>query len=107
PHERALCAVILEGRTRELHRFDGAVALCAVSYVGRLLLRREVNRLELRCLGAGQDVERDRSWLDGSAVAAMSADGCTIAFREMRGGGGSRGGVYLRAADSSEPIRLG
>ena len=106
--ETAICAVTIDGRTREIYRTDGSVSLCDVSKDGRLLLYRQTNRLEMRCLGAGSDAERDLSWLDGSAVAALSEDGTTVAFREMRGGGGPRGGVYLRKADgASQPVWLG
>jgi len=108
PDETAICAVTLEGQTREIYRADGAISLCDVSQEGRLLLSRQASRLEMRCLGAGCDGERDLSWLDGSSVAALSEDGRTVVFREMRGGGGPRGGVYLRKADGgSQPVWLG
>ena len=105
--QTAVCAVGLDGRSREIYRSDGSVSLCDVSRDGRLLLQRRASRLEMRCLGAGCDTERDVSWLDGSLAVALSEDGRTIAFGESRGGGGPRESVYLRNIDGSQPVRLG
>jgi len=105
--ETALYAVTLDGRTRELYRADGVVQLCDVSRDSRVLLRRENSRVEMRALGKDDDQERDRSWLDGTSVAAMSEDGRIIAFKETLSGGGDRFGAYVTSLDGSDPVRLG
>jgi Tol biopolymer transport system component len=107
PDETALYAVTLDGRKRELYRTDGVMQLCDASRDGRLLLRRQTSRVEMRCLGRDDHEERDRSWLDGTSVAAISDDGRTIAFREVESGGGDRFGTYVTSLDGSQPIRLG
>ena len=58
-------------------------------------------------LPPGEARERDFSWLDGSIVSALSADGTTLLLVEQGEGGGGVGGVYVRKTDSSPPVRLG
>jgi Tol biopolymer transport system component len=104
--ETVLCAATLDGSTRELHRTDGHVHLFDISADGKVLLCREINRLEARYVGP-HNGEQDLSWLEGSVVTALSRDGKTVLLREMRAGGGPKFGAYLRRTDGSEPVRLG
>jgi Tol biopolymer transport system component len=47
------------------------------------------------------------SWFDGSSLEALSADGRMVVFGEVRGGGGTAQGIYLRKTDGSPAVRLG
>lgn len=56
---------------------------------------------------AGEETERDFSWLDRSELADLSADGGTLLFTEMGGGAGNKISFYVRKTDGTLPIRLG
>jgi hypothetical protein len=55
----------------------------------------------------GQSAERDLSWLDFSALRAVTPDGRQILFDEASEGGGENGTVFVRMTDGSPPMRLG
>lgn len=55
----------------------------------------------------GSDRERDFTWLDGTYVADLAADGTTLLFGESAEGGGPAYSVFIRATDGSAPVRLG
>ena len=61
----------------------------------------------LNGLAAGEEKERDLSWLDGSVPADLSGDGKTLAFTETAEGSGGTPTVYLRRTDGSPALRLG
>ncbi|HET9796232.1 MAG TPA: protein kinase, partial [Thermoanaerobaculia bacterium] len=73
---------------------------------GRLLLERAIARQAVRIREGGEAREREMSWLDGSTLAGVTADGRTILFSETSEAGGRRGGVYSRATDGSPAVRL-
>ena len=47
------------------------------------------------------------SWLDGSGLPTLSADGSTLVFTETAEGGGPARGVFLRKVGAESAIRLG
>src|SRR5262249_52043859 len=102
---RALLAVDLDGRERLLYAAPGMLRLLDVAADGRALVAREDARERMTALLG--DEERDLSWLDGTAVTGLSADGKTVVFTESWDGAGDQYGVYARPIDGGPAVRLG
>jgi hypothetical protein len=64
-------------------------------------------RFELRGRLAGDAAERDHSWLDGTFLPALSADGTQMVFQEWGDGGGMSATAYHWRAGDPAPKRLG
>ena len=107
---QALRAVSLSGRERiVLPAVGSGLRLHDVATDGRFLIERGSRRMGMVCLQIREKRERDVSWLDGSYVRGLSADGSAFLFGE-RGDAAARnpeGGVYLGRCDGSPAIRLG
>ncbi len=100
----SLWAVTMSGEKRLLAAFPGDFVLHDVSRDGRLLLERAIEEFEIVGRFPGDPGERNLSWLDGSVPAALSGDGKTLLFSEIRQGGPA---VYKRKTDGSPAVRLG
>jgi eukaryotic-like serine/threonine-protein kinase len=105
--DAALHAVTTAGRLREVARVPGRLVLHDIAEDGRVLLQRNILRMELLVGGQGVPRERELSWLDFSSVSDVSPDGRQVVFGESGEGGGSRYSVYLRYTDGTPPVRLG
>jgi DNA-binding winged helix-turn-helix (wHTH) protein/Tol biopolymer transport system component len=103
----SLYAVDLGGREREIANAAGRLNLYDVSRDGRALVTREDVRIGMIAEPPGANAERELSWLDGSFIRAVSADGGTLLFDEENSGGGSNAEVYTRKTDGSPAVRLG
>jgi hypothetical protein len=68
---------------------------------------RDLGREGFACRAPGDRGELDLTWFDGSSLEALLADGRTVIFGEIRGGGGVAQGIYLRKTDGSPAVRLG
>jgi serine/threonine protein kinase len=104
---RSLYAVNLSGNERLLARVPAALTLLDIARDGRVLLKREVSRNEIKAHIAGTAVERELSWFDGSLPSDLSSDGKTLLFGEYGVAGGSTYAVYIRRTDGTPAIRLG
>jgi Tol biopolymer transport system component len=104
---RSLHSTTRDGRVRERIRVPGSLTLLDISRDGRMLVTRETVRTEMAALRPGEAKERDLTWLDYPALAAISADGKKILFSETGEGGGAGYSVYLRGTDGSPPVQLG
>jgi len=104
---RALFAVTLTGRQREVLRIPGGITLRDISAAGRVLLTFDNERISLRGLGAGETKERDLSWFDWSIAADISPDGDWLLINEEGEPAGPNYTVGLRKMDGSPPVRLG
>src|SRR5579862_1670797 len=104
---RALHAVDLSGKDRLLARVPGALTLLDVTRDGRVLLRRDANRQEIKGFIAGDTKGRELSWFDYSLPADLSPDGKTLLFGEVGEAGGDSYGIYIRGTDGSPAVRLG
>jgi serine/threonine protein kinase/Tol biopolymer transport system component len=100
-------AATLSGSTRLLVRLPVLANLEDLSADGRLLLAVHTSQGGIRYHHPGTEVEQDLSWLDGSALADISADGQWMLFSETGEAGGPEGSVYLRKTDGSPAVRLG
>ena len=104
---RAVYAVTLSGKERLLSRVPGTLTLHDVSGGGRVVMTRDINRQEALGRSAGDQKERDLSWLDWTNSTDISADGKTFLFSEAGEGGGAGYSVYVRGMDGSPAVRLG
>jgi eukaryotic-like serine/threonine-protein kinase len=104
---RSLWAVTLSGSTRILARATAPLTLQDIFSDGRVLVTQDPGRLGLLVHVAGEEKERDLSWLDWTIASDLSKDGKTVLFSESGEGGGPDYSVYLRATDGSPPVRLG
>jgi serine/threonine protein kinase/WD40 repeat protein len=104
---RALLAVDLSGRERLIERVPAELTILDTSRDGRVLLKRELTRHEIKAQIAGDPKEPELSWFDASLPVALSSDGKTLLFAEVGEAGGSTYGAYLRGTDGSAAIRLG
>jgi serine/threonine protein kinase len=113
--DRSLYAVTGSGKQRLVARMPGTLMLLDIWKDGRILLNRASWRRELIGLYAGDNHERDLSWLDYSYPADLSKDGKFLLFDEEGMGGGLSSGqagglsyaVYLRNTDGSPAVLLG
>ena len=100
-------AVTLSGTERALFHAPLSLHVQDVSRSGRVLFTMLDGRDSISCLSPNGFGERDLSWLDGSSVRSISAQGSLVLFTEERAGGAGAGMTYLRPADGSPPSRLG
>jgi hypothetical protein len=105
--ERSLYATTLSGAVRVVARIPGGMTLHDISRDGRVLLASDDNRADLYCLVAGDDEERDLTWLDFSIPADISSDGKTVLFTEQGTAAGDLYSVFVRGIDGSPAVRLG
>jgi len=98
-------------------RLDGTISILAhtlapfrlmdVSEEGNALIARQIWRVGIAGITAGQTTEQDHSWLDASEVDDISPDGKTLLITEYgEGGDVSKWSVYVRKTDGSPAIRL-
>jgi eukaryotic-like serine/threonine-protein kinase len=104
---RALYAVDLSGKERLLARVPGTLTILDTARDGRVLLKREANREEIKGFIDGASQPRELSWFDFSLPARLSADGKTLLFGEVGEAGGATYGIYIRGTDGSPAVRLG
>jgi WD40 repeat protein len=77
-----------------------SLTLWDIAADGSVLFTRDEERKAVMGQPPGESRERDLSWLDGTGLAALSADGRSLLFDD-------RFGVYLRSTDGSLPMELG
>jgi serine/threonine protein kinase len=104
---RSLYAVNLAGKLRVVARVPGGLKLHDIAKSGRVLLTRESPRVGIRGTLAGDEREKDMSFLDYSFAADLAADGKTLLFDEEGEAGGANYTVFLRKSDNSPVVRLG
>jgi hypothetical protein len=104
---KELHAVSLAGRERLLLRMAGDLTLRDVLRDGRALVSHGRTRGESRGRLAGDEKERDLTYLDGTFTVGISADGRAVLFQEAAQAGGPQNTSYLRRVGDSSPIRLG
>jgi eukaryotic-like serine/threonine-protein kinase len=105
----SLYAVNLSGRVRPIARSASRMTIQDIDRDGRVLLTESSFRLRIGAIRSPSGSEpRDLSWLDGSVVTDVSADGRTLLINEQAAGSGTpQYAVYLRKIDGSPAIRIG
>jgi DNA-binding winged helix-turn-helix (wHTH) protein len=105
--DNSVRALSLDGRVRSVLSGMGRLVVHDAAPDGRLLLERATLRSEVLFRHAGDEEDRNLSWLDFSAVEGISFDGATILFYESGQGGGPGYATFLRRTDGSPPVRVG
>ena len=104
----SLHAVDLSGQVRAVASSPRRMTIRDIDRDGRLLLVEGSFRLRIAGLRAPLETERDLSWLDGSVLTDLSADGSTLVINEQAAGSGTPlYAVYVRKSDGSAAIRIG
>ncbi len=104
---RSVWAVSRSGRLRGVAEAPGVLTLRDISPDGRILVSRDVRRLEISGKLAGEDAEKDLSWLDWSRVQEISGDGRLILFDESGEAAGAHPLAYVRRTANGAVTRLG
>jgi Tol biopolymer transport system component len=100
-------AASLSGHTRQVAASAGSLRLEDIARDGRVLIAREDARWQIAEIARGQTSQRDLSWLNGSELCDVSADGKTILFNEVGPAGGKRESIYVRPTDGAAATRVG
>jgi len=108
---RALYAVDLSGRVRQVASFPGTLTLFDISRSGLVLISRDEMRMAMNgaMTGAmnGDTTEKDLSWFDFTHATGISEDGRVLLFDESGEGGGPHYSAYIRHADAASATRVG
>jgi serine/threonine protein kinase/Tol biopolymer transport system component len=104
---RAIHAVTLDGKLRQVARLPGTLRLQDIAADGRVLVVIDHVRWQLRYVGPDAKELRDLSWFDFSAAKALTPDGKRVLFDESGEGGGSNYSVFIRPTNGGPAVRLG
>jgi Tol biopolymer transport system component len=104
---RALYAVDLSGKIRQVAAYPGILTLYDISPSGKILLSHEQMNVTMTGMAEGTPKEQDLSWFDYTTVEAISADGRVVLFDETGEGGGTHHAVYIRRANTRSATRVG
>jgi len=107
PGNSSIHAATRQGRIRTVLANSQEFEVQDVSRDGKVLVHDNLVRGALIFGDLGSGRVRDLSWLDGSMLEDLSADGGRILFSELVHGSGSRGDVFVRKPDGSPALRLG
>ena len=106
PLFRALLSVTPGSAPRTLARLPTNVTVWDARPDGRVVMAQTDDRSVLIVRSAGDEGDRDLSWLDASVLEDLSIDGRQLLFTEIGQGGGAAYSVYLRGVDGSDSVRL-
>jgi hypothetical protein len=104
---RQLYAVSLEGKMRQVMASPGSLHLDDIAPDGRVLLSRDDARMEVAEIGSGQKSGTDLSWLNGTELCDVSADGKTFLYEQQGPATGDGNSIYVRQSGAPSALRLG
>jgi serine/threonine protein kinase len=104
---RALHAVSLSGKRRDIVSVPGAFTLQDIAPDGRALVTLNTERLAMEWAGKTDGDMRDLSWYDWSIAKDISENGPSVLFEEGSEPVGENYAVSIRKVDGSLPTRLG
>lgn len=102
-----LYSIDRSGADHLIARGAGRFNLFDAAHSGAILASREDGRIGIIIRAPGESSERELSWLDGSWIRDISADGRTILFDEENAGGGLTARVLTRTVDGAPATDLG
>jgi serine/threonine protein kinase len=102
-----IASISLDGMQREITRLPGTLDLLDVSASGDLLIATIMMTFTTGVFVAGEERERDLSWLDMGLAKDLSVDGARLLMDEQGTGVGSDPQVFLRDVAGGPPIHLG
>jgi hypothetical protein len=100
-------AVDLKGHQRVALNLPTRVKFDDISRNGDALLSTGFAHLGILGMAPGDTQERDLSCLDSGSMAGISDDGQVIVANVTGENGTSKGSIYLRKTDGSQPVRVG
>lgn len=103
----ALFAMTPGRRPRKLMQLPPEYTPLDVDAAGRVLLRRTLNRSEMKVVTFPSKEERDLSWGDTDYLYSLSADGKQVLFRKEEDPSTQSWSTYIRATDGSPAVKLG
>ena len=101
PGNSSIHAATLQGRLRTVLANSQEFEMQDISRDGKVLVHDNLPRGALIFGDLGSGRVRDLSWLDGSMLEDLSADGGRILFSERVHGSGSERDVFVRKPDGS------
>jgi eukaryotic-like serine/threonine-protein kinase len=104
---RSLWSVDTGGRIRSIAKTAGELTLRDIAADGRVLATRDVRRLEMAGLLAGDEEERDYSGLDWSRVQEVGPAGRLVLFDESGEAARPHATAYIHDAVERTTTRLG
>jgi Tol biopolymer transport system component len=106
-YNRALWAVSLSGKERQVMAIPGGMTLEDIASDGRVLITSMTERLAMETAdGKGQGAQ-DVSWYDWTIAKDISRDGQTVLFEESSEPTGANYWVCIRNIKGSAPVHLG
>ena len=95
------------GRLRPIAQSPGILTLRDIAPDGRVLVSRDVRRLEMAGRIGGRAEDRTLTWLDWSRVQEVSPDGSLVLFDEGGEGAGPQNIVYIYRTNDASAARVG
>ncbi|MBV9613787.1 MAG: winged helix-turn-helix transcriptional regulator [Acidobacteriaceae bacterium] len=105
--DRALMAVTLSGRTRQIAQMPGGIRLLDISHSGEVLISRATPHMMMLYGKLSENATRNVALLDWSRAAALTCDGQHVLFDESGAGGGKTYSVYVYDARTRSSDKLG
>jgi dipeptidyl aminopeptidase/acylaminoacyl peptidase len=103
----SIFSVTLDGTSKQILALPDDMGLFDVRSDGAVLIERRSRRAEVYFRGPGDARDRNVSWLDGSVLGGVSADGQSVLLGEWANGGETKGLLFLRGTDGSRAVRIG
>ena len=103
---RALWAVTLDGRERELYRSTESLTLEDVAPDGRVLLSAGSVRSRVVFGSIDDPIDRDLAWFDFAVRPSLSRDGKLVTFTEAGEGAGGTYGIFVRPTSGEAAVRV-
>jgi eukaryotic-like serine/threonine-protein kinase len=100
-------AVTLAGKQRTVFCGTSDVRIQDLAPSGRALVSSDSDRRSMAGVQHGSTDSRDLSWLDGSIIPVLSADGSQLLFSDVSAAAGSSYATYVRKTDGSPAVHLG
>jgi eukaryotic-like serine/threonine-protein kinase len=100
-------AVTLSAKQRTVYCGPGSVRIQDLAASGRALISSDNDRRSMIAVQHGSSESRDLSWLDGSIIPILSADGSQVLFTDVSAAAGSTYATYLRKTDGSPAVHIG
>jgi serine/threonine protein kinase/Tol biopolymer transport system component len=100
-------AVTLSGKQRTVYCGTTGVRIHDLAPSGRALITADNSRRYLTSVKHGSAEIRDLTWLDGSILPILSADGSQVLFTDVSAAAGNTYATYVRKTDGSPAIRIG
>jgi eukaryotic-like serine/threonine-protein kinase len=100
-------AVTLAGKQRNLFCGTTGVRIHDVAPSGRALITADNARHSLSAIRRGSAEIRDLTWLDGSILPILSADGSEVLFTDVSSAAGNTYATYVRKTDGTPAVHIG